>query len=88
MARNIESRLAAAEDLARFLEAQAMAQRNFAMAQIEALNELVPGFAKTMAAKADLKRRAAAHIGELAWAENLESLLDELRERFDLPAND
>ncbi|MBB5987392.1 hypothetical protein [Sphingobium lignivorans] len=58
------------------------------MAHIEAVDRQLPGSAQATAQSADVKRRAALQVGQTEAAEALELLLDELRIRAVIPAND
>ena len=85
---NFLARLSEVEGHAEFLNNFMMGVRTMLVAHMEAMEELFPGVAKATAARADMHRRSALHIGEQGWADSIETLQDEIRERFDLPAND
>lgn len=75
-------------DRVEFLEAQLMALRGLVMSQAQILETFLPGSAAATAQVAELKRRAAIHNREPVTASGIESLVDELRQRLDLAAND
>lgn len=67
---------------------QVLGLRGLVMAQIAAVDRILPGSAAATAQGAETMRRAAIHRGEQGLASAIEMLLDELRDRHELPAND
>lgn len=88
MSEALAARVRELEERTEFLSDFGLAVRSLVMAHIDAMNSLHPGTAQATAAGADMHRRAAIDIGQYGWAEGIGSLLDELRDRYTLPAND
>ncbi|MBV2147921.1 hypothetical protein KRZ98_06400 [Sphingobium sp. AS12] len=71
-----------------FLGAQIEGLRLLLTAHIETTERLLSGSAAATANNAEMKRRACLMVGQIETATALEALLDNLRDRFDMPAND
>lgn len=72
-----------------FLDAQILALRSLVITQMEVLEARMPGFAQATTKGAEVHRDAVLMAGEPIWAQAIETILDELRQRFpSSPAND